>query len=454
MAKEFNISVPGPSAVVIADLGERTFPSLTAGLNLYLEYTPDELFSSADLQAALTAGDITAVDENSMPITDVTDPSGGTNVTIVQDLLTPAMDEVLSTQGAANALAGKSDTSHTHTASQITDFDAEVSNNTDVAANSSKVGITPSQASDITTNNAKVGITPGQAANIVANNAKVGITPTQASDITTNNGKVGITVGQASDIVANNAKVGITPAQTADIIANNAKTGITPAQATAITDNATNLTNHENNTSNPHEVTFSQAVAQDGATDITPAEAEELTDGSTTTLHKHKQIVQFGMRWDCFTNNRWVTFNIQQGFNAGSATTNRGTLASPTADWDAVGILLPAGAILNRLIIKGRTNNVQVTDMEICVRTHEADMTTGAAIDSDLEIGEVEVLAPVPLLHTKGGPGNMSDMHVTEVSLGDHVMSQTGDVHIIMRPVGLLTATRQFRTTMILEYTI
>jgi hypothetical protein len=103
--------------------------------------------------------------------------------------------------------------------------DARVSANTDVAANTDKVGITTQQASDITTNNAKVGITTDQADAITANTAKnsypsadstkVGfISITQAvdldtieSDVTTNNAKVGITSQQATDITTNNAKI-------------------------------------------------------------------------------------------------------------------------------------------------------------------------------------------------------------------------------------------------------
>ena len=60
--------------------------------------------------------------------------------------------------------------------------------------------------SDVTANTAKVGITTQQAADIVTNNAKVGITTQQASDITTNNAKVGITTAQADAITANTAK--------------------------------------------------------------------------------------------------------------------------------------------------------------------------------------------------------------------------------------------------------
>jgi hypothetical protein len=149
--------------------------------------------------------------------------------------------------------------------------DARVSANTDVAANTLKVGITTQQASDITTNNAKVsmvlgtsagtalegdtttisaqqasditannakvGITTGQADAIVANTAKTGITTEQADAIVANTAKVGITTQQASDITANNAKVGITTQQAADIVTNNAKVGITAQQASDITTN-------------------------------------------------------------------------------------------------------------------------------------------------------------------------------------------------------------------------
>jgi len=78
--------------------------------------------------------------------------------------------------------------------------DTRVSANTDVSANTAKVGITTTQASAITANTAKVGITTTQASDITANNAKVGITTTQANDITANNLKVGVTT-QISNVV-------------------------------------------------------------------------------------------------------------------------------------------------------------------------------------------------------------------------------------------------------------
>lgn len=59
-----------------------------------------------------------------------------------------------------------------------------------VNANTSKTGITTSQANAITTNSAKTGITSTQASAITANTAKTGITNAQASAITANTAKV------------------------------------------------------------------------------------------------------------------------------------------------------------------------------------------------------------------------------------------------------------------------
>tara|TARA_B110000438_G_scaffold300263_1_gene352254 strand:- start:818 stop:1576 length:759 start_codon:yes stop_codon:yes gene_type:complete len=61
-------------------------------------------------------------------------------------------------------------------ASTVSDFDTEVANNSAVAANTAKTGITTSQASAIVANTAKTGITTSQASAITANTAKVGLT--------------------------------------------------------------------------------------------------------------------------------------------------------------------------------------------------------------------------------------------------------------------------------------
>ena len=186
--------------------------------------------------------------------------------------LTHPADAVTSVNGETGVVVLDSDDID-EGASNLYFTDARVSANSDVTANTAKVGITTQQASDITTNNAKVGITTQQAADIVTNNAKVGITTTQADAITANTAKnsypsadatkVGhISVTQAvdldtmeSNIATNNAKnsypstdatkvgfISVTQAVDldtieSDVATNNAKVGITTQQASDITTN-------------------------------------------------------------------------------------------------------------------------------------------------------------------------------------------------------------------------
>jgi len=181
---------------------------------------------------------------------DVTDSTNVTSSLVAATSISDTDKSAIRTNIGAGTGAGAVDSVNTQTGDVVLDTDdisegtsnlyytdARVSANSDVTANTAKVGITTQQSSDITTNNAKVGITTQQAADIVTNNAKVGITTQQASDITTNNAKVGITTTQADAITANTAKVGITTDQANAITANTAKVGITTQQANDITTN-------------------------------------------------------------------------------------------------------------------------------------------------------------------------------------------------------------------------
>ena len=98
----------------------------------------------------------------------------------------------------------------------ITDLPNLVANNSAVAANTLKTGITAQQDSDITANNAKVGYTDALVSSnydVSANTAKVGITTQQASDIETNNSKISYTDASAvstntQNIATNSQNIG------------------------------------------------------------------------------------------------------------------------------------------------------------------------------------------------------------------------------------------------------
>ena len=190
-------------------------------------------------KVGITTGQATAITTNTSKVSFPEAPNDGDSYVRKNEgweSLTHPTDAVTSVNGDTGVVVLDSDDIAEGT-SNLYYTEARVSANTNVTANTAKVGITTQQASDITTNNAKVSITTQQAADIVTNNAKVGITTQQASDITANNSKVGITTTQADAITANTAKVGITTTQANEITANTTKVGITTQQASDITTN-------------------------------------------------------------------------------------------------------------------------------------------------------------------------------------------------------------------------
>jgi len=190
-------------------------------------------------KVGITTGQATAITTNTAKVSFPEAPNDGDSYVRKNEgweSLTHPTDLVTSVNTQTGAVVLDSD-DIAEGSSNLYYTEARVSANTNVTANTAKVGITTQQSSDITTNNAKVGITTQQASDITTNNSKVGITTQQASDIVTNNDKVGITTAQADAITANTAKVGITTQQASDITTNNAKVGITTQQASDITSN-------------------------------------------------------------------------------------------------------------------------------------------------------------------------------------------------------------------------
>ena len=90
----FIITTTGaPATVIIDDLGARTFVHPVVSYDLETGYTPFELSQSADLQAAITGGEITAVDGSGNPITIVgqlTDLQAAYNSSMNPEIVTDA----------------------------------------------------------------------------------------------------------------------------------------------------------------------------------------------------------------------------------------------------------------------------------------------------------------------------------------------------------------------------
>ena len=238
--------------------------------------------------------------------------------------LTHPADAVTSVNGETGVVVLDSD-DITEGTSNLYFTDARVSANSDVTANTAKVGITTQQSSDITTNNAKVGITTQQATDIVTNNSKVGITTQQASDITTNNAKVGITTTQADAITANTAKNSYPTADATKLAGIESGAEVNPTSTDGLSEGSTNLYYTEARVSANTNVTANTAkvgITTDQANAITANTAKvgiTTQQASDITTNNAKVGITTQQASDITTNNAKVGITTQQ---ASDITTN------------------------------------------------------------------------------------------------------------------------------------
>ena len=200
-----------------------------------------------------------------------------------------------------------SDALHVHTASGITDFDTEVSNNASVAANTAKV-TNATHTGDVTGSGA---LTIAAGAVDIAHLSATGTpdgttflrgdnawsTPAGSGDVskvgTPVNNQVGVWTGDGTlegdaDLTFDGTNLDVT----GNITVGGTVDGIDIATDVAANTAASHAESH--------------TVASHSDTTATGAELEELTDGSTTTLHAHASPVEddvYGAGWNGDTAN-------------------------------------------------------------------------------------------------------------------------------------------------------
>jgi hypothetical protein len=218
--------------------------------------------------------------------------------------------------------------------------ETRVSSNSDVVANTAKVGITSQQVSAIEVNTNKVGITVDQANAIVSNTAKnsyptadatkVGhISVTQAvnldtleSDVTTNNAKVGITTQQAADITANNAKISFDNTSSTKLAGIEDGAQVNPTSTDGLTEGGTNLYYTDARVSANTDV-----AANTAKVGITAQQAADIVTNNAKVGITTQQAA------DIVTNNAKVSFDSASSTKL--AGIEAGAEVNVNADWNA-----------------------------------------------------------------------------------------------------------------------
>jgi hypothetical protein len=267
----------------------------TANWNAKVGYTDALVSANADVVANTAKTGITT-----QQASDITENNAKVGYS---DALVSANADVVANSAKISYPGDQDISGITDNASEIATLQTEqTTQNTAIALNTAKTGITLQQTSDITANNAKVGYTDALVsanADVVANTAKTGITTEQADAIVTNSAKIsypgdqdisGITdnatdianiqteqTTQNTAIALNTAKVGYSDAlvsANADVVANSAKISYPGDQdISGITDNATDIA-----TLQTEQTTQNTAIALNTAkTGITAQQASDIT---------------------------------------------------------------------------------------------------------------------------------------------------------------------------------
>lgn len=204
--------------------------------------------------------------------------------------------------------------------------DARVSANSDVTANTAKVGITTQQASDITTNNAKVGITTQQASDITTNNAKVGITTDQANAITANTAKNSYPSADATKLAGIEAGAEVNPTSTDGLSEGSSNLYYTEARVSANTSVATNTAKVGITTQQAQDIAANNAkISFDSASstklagieagaEVNPTSTDGLSEGSTNLYYTDARV---SANSDVVANTAKISYNATDSTKVG-----------------------------------------------------------------------------------------------------------------------------------------
>lgn len=211
-----------------------------------------------------------------------------------------------STDTITNKTINTASNTITITASDVSDFDTEVSNNSSVTANTSKDTNVSTDLSEGTSTETTVNV-----------NSSDGTNATLVSASTLRAGV--LTKSKFDEIVVNNSKTGITAQQSSDITTNNAK--VTYDDAAAVSSNTT----HRGLTNDPHNVTATQVGLGNVSNVATDDTAYNATSWNTNSDSATKNVIRdkietmdtaIGLNTDKNTN---VSTNLSLG--TGNATT-------------------------------------------------------------------------------------------------------------------------------------
>lgn len=283
--------------------------------------------------------------------------------------------------------------------------DARVSANTDVVANTAKVGITPTQASEIAANTLKTGITTQQASDITANNAKVTRRPITAGGNTLETSE-SLTLTAGSNVTITEAAGTVTIASTGGASSIDLGTSTTTTSVTVTNTGGTDATINEASSSAAgvmstahHDKLDGIAVGAEvntvdsvnGATGAVSLDTADLTDVSATAP-TNGQVLQYN---STSSNYEPVTLSSTAPVDSVNGQTGAVVLDADDISDAATTNKFTTAANLTKLGNISVTQAVDLDTMESDIATNNAKNTYPSA--DATKVGHISVTQAVDL---------------------------------------------------------
>jgi hypothetical protein len=153
--------------------------------------------------------------------------------------------------------------------------------------------------------------------------------------------------------------------------------------------------------------------------------------------------VGIGGRVYCYTDNRWVTHHPAFGVQTENVFSNGGTGAEPAVSWEDMSALVSQKSRLTTLEVALRSNSTEVTGYDLHVYYQTGPWGAGWTSDGSVTrtlVGSVDNATVV------------AGFNRVTVDLGRYEVQDDGFVMVFMRPIGTISATRYFYTSMFLTY--
>jgi len=153
-------------------------------------------------------------------------------------------------------------------------------------------------------------------------------------------------------------------------------------------------------------------------------------------------------RFYCYSNRRWVTDSDDNyGSNLHQMNENCGTGTEPIIEWEHMGTLVQPGDVISKLHFSGKSNNNQVSDLEmrIVLKRPSNSSAWETGFDADGEVINEVIFSGN--YKTAAMTGDMTDFMKRVIEFDPHVVEHQSMLSIYLRPIGTITGTRYFRAT-------